>query len=272
MTTPTNANEPQLKPLHIGRSALRGVREGWEHLGLVCATSLTVFALTAAPLLLVVTIARSFLPAGKPLLLAIAVLVSVILHGPLFAAAHLVAHKAITRDEPSYSDFWAGFRRLAPRALVVSGVQWSVSALLIANLVFFAGRTGTGFKVAGALYIYILLGWLTMALYQWPLLIASSVGIIKREDGSPARISSVFRNSLMTFAASPSASLLLLLVALAHSLAMLTGVGAAMLGAGFHAIVATRLTREQLVRFGVLAHEPDPTDPVPDAPWQVPKA
>jgi uncharacterized membrane protein YesL len=189
---------------------------------------------------------------------------------PIYAGICLLAHRALSHDEPAYGQVWSGFARLYLRAAACALAQVLVFAILAANLLFYLQRAGFAWLALSALFGYLTLFWGMNCLYHMPLLVAGEEGVIKREDGGKARLSSVFRNGFLLASSSPAYTLGLLAILIVEGgVFMLLGVGAAMLGAGVGAFLTTQATRDHLVRFGVLTPPPDPDAPVGDEVWRM---
>ena len=104
----------------------------------------------------------------------------------------------------------------------------------------------------------------------FPLLVAAYNGQIMRPDGGPPRLSAVFRNGFVMALSNPLYSFVLLAVlAPLGTLLLISGVGAALLGAGTLALVSTRATRDHLIRFGLLPPDQDPDESIRDDAWRM---
>ena len=147
---------------------LRGVREGWDRLGLVIAVSLTWTALFfgAVWVWLFLSIA---LPKPAGILLGALVAMS-LLCGPS-AGAFTLAHKIGEREEVSYLDFWRGARKLWRPAFGLGLLHLCVATLFVVNLIFYANLKNIAGIAATVLCLYTLLFWLMMALYHLPILV-----------------------------------------------------------------------------------------------------
>jgi uncharacterized membrane protein YesL len=202
--------------------------------------------------------------------LALAVGGFVLLIPPIYAGTCLLAHKVYEHDEPSYLDVWRGFSGLYWRAVALGGIQVFGTAVIVANMLFYLSRSSAVFFLLAVLFGYILLFWCMNAVYHWPLLIASSEVIIRRDDERPATTRSILRNGLVLTLSAPgyafvvTAILLLLMIPL-----VVSGVGLALLAPGIAAFLTTRSTRDHLTRFGLIPEEPDPDSPVVDERWVV---
>lgn len=250
---------------HLWRSLRQGLREAWDALGLMIGASLTVFLVGfAAPLAAFQVLSPS--PAG---LLAAAALL-ILLGGPICAGLHLLCFRVLLRDEPSYGNIWSGFARLFAPAVGLAALQLGLSLLLLLSAVTYIARGGMGFMLLGIATGYLLLFWYLCMLYQWPVLVAGELRIIQRDDGTRPGLRSVLRNALLMAGSAPGysagvgAAIILLAVPL-----VLSGVGAALLGAGTLAMLTTQAAHDQFVRFSLLPEPPDPDAPVQDPGFRV---
>ncbi len=266
---PLNALGNNLQvPLSIAKTLRGGIRAAWDSLGLVCASSLTLFVGFALPLFAGMKLAAI---SGKlSMALAVTMVTFLLIVPALAAGISFLAHRVITRDEPSYSDLWIGFVRLYSRSVAIAAVQAGVIAVLGLYVVFYFSRGGLGWILAGIACGYMLVFWGMNCLYHWPLLIASDQGIIKRDDGGRARLISVFRNGFLLASSAPGYTfgLLAFLIALGAPLAI-SGVGMALIFPGFATILAAQATHDQMVRFGLLPIPPDMDEPLREEAWRV---
>jgi len=256
--------------LGLGRTLRFAVRAAWDALGFVCAMSLTLFVFLALPVAVALRPGGLAAPgeragwavAGSVLFLA--------LLPPLYAGACFLTHRILTHDEPSYLDLWRGAARLYGRAVLLGTVQTLVTAILVANVVFYLRFNSFPFLLLAVVFFYLLLFWWMNGLYHWPLLVAGEVGVLRREDGGRPGLRAVFRNGFLLAFSAPGFTFALLLIIIAVFIPLaLSGVGMALLSVGLFAFLTTQATRDQLVRFGVLPPPPDPDAPVEDEGWKV---
>lgn len=255
----------QQSPVRLGRTLRRAVRQSWDSLGLVCAASLTLFAACVPVALFWYALSPWFIVrlVGGWVAASLAL-------APLMAGVCYLVNQVLEHDEPSYLDVWRGARRMFARAVAVGSIQLAVQGSLIAGVVFYATRGSLVLTALAAVCVYALVFWWAMCLYQWPLLVAAEVGLLRRDDGGTPTLRSVFRNSALLALAAPGYACGLLLVLAAVEIPLIaSGVGAALLGSGFLAFAATQATRDQLVRYGAIPPPPDTEGPAPDEPWRV---
>jgi hypothetical protein len=106
-------------------------------------------------------------------------------------------------------------------------------------------------------------------LYHWPLLVAVERGVIRR-GGLSATWTSILRNGFLLAFSAPGYSFgLLFVMSLIAAPLAVSGVGMALLLGGLAAMISSQATRDQLVRFGVLAPQVDPDERAPDDVWRV---
>jgi hypothetical protein len=262
-----STDKAALPPAKLGRELLRGVREGWDRLGMVLAVSLTwTFLLFAA---LWMGALLSFALPGLIGMALGALVVMGILCGPSAGVFHL-AHKTGAREEVSYLDFWRGAIKLWRPAFVLGLTHLLVGTLFIANLSFYMSLRNVAGTAATVLCLYTLLFWLMMAVYHLPLLVAQEAGLFD-EEGKPARRGTfaVLRRAFYLAFGTPFFTLgLLLTLLLVTALLMATGVAAALLWAGWLPLLITYPTRALLIRYGVLP-APVIKEVVPDEKFRI---
>lgn len=259
-----SSSQPPGPPPSLWRTLRFGTRAAWDSLGLVCAVSLTLFVALLPPAAIALRIAASL-----PLALLAASAIWALLVPPLFAGACEVAHRILEHDDPSYAGLWGGFRTLYGRAAALGAIDLAITVALVANIAFYLSRGGIAWILVGVVFLYLLLFWLMNVLYHIPLLIAADKGIIQREGGGRARVSSALRNGLLLTLSAPGYTFGLLAILIVVGVpTAISGVGMALIAPAFAAVLTTRATRDQLTRFGMLPPEPDPDEPVSDEGWR----
>ncbi|MGC8668069.1 MAG: hypothetical protein ACP5VE_08155 [Chthonomonadales bacterium] len=251
----------------------RAIRAVWDHLGLLCGLSCTLFAVSAAGLSALSALARML---GLSRLWEVAAgaawmaFVAVPLYAGIAQIAHrILAHRVAPSEPPTYADLWVAFRSLWLRAVFLGLVEFVVSAVLMGNLVFYLIRGGFGFLLLAAFFVYLTAFWLVNMMYHWPLLIAAEEGLIPTESlpagRRKARVSAALRNSLLLAAGAPLRGFGVCAFLAATGLALAaSGIGLVFLLPGYSAVLAAQATWDELVRMGVVEAPPDPEAPPTD--------
>jgi hypothetical protein len=198
------------------------------------------------------------LPGSLPLLASLAGTAAgaVLVGSPLAAGTFRYARNAAMRREPELFDLGWAFRSpaLLGRSLALGALQAGIGLVLAGDCFFFATRGHPVVVALGAMFGYLLVFWLLMGLYTWPLL---------AEDASAGVLSLLRKAALLVldnFLFTLGLALVLLLVTL---VLWATVLGGLLLWGGTCAMLQTQATRALLRRYGVLG--PDPTlDPVAD--------
>jgi len=81
-----------------------------------------------------------------------------------------MGYVAQTSPTVHLDDFWQGFRAHFVRGLMLGMLNLLVIGILIANFSFFARQTGAVFVLLRLVWLIILLVWLAMQFYFWPIL------------------------------------------------------------------------------------------------------
>lgn len=151
-------------------SALSQLNSRW---GTLIAANVVAFVLSLPLLAAAATgglATRSLLFATVASALALGVLPN-----PLAAGVHFLAHELAERDTIFLSDQWDGLRRfgwLALRAWLISAVG---TALILANLGFYTVYAIPLALLWRLVWFYVLLVWLAMHVYVYPLIMAQEV-------------------------------------------------------------------------------------------------
>jgi len=126
--------------------------------------------------------------------------------------------------------------------------------------------------ILAMLVVYVFVFWLMNAIYHLPLLIAGELGVVKRDDGGPSRLSAVYKNGFLLTASSPAYTFGVTLTLLGVLLILtISGFGLALLGCSFATYLTTSATRDQLVRLGMLEPLPDIDTKVVEERWRLKK-
>lgn len=240
-----------------------GIRMAWDALGFVCALSLTLFGVTGACVAGTLALPHLIRPV---LFVAIPCLVV----GPLYAGICLIVHRLASHDEVAYGELWSGAMRMYGHAVGLAAIELTLAAVAALDALLFFGQGGAIGMAIGALFLYALIFWAMNCVYHWPLLIVCREGVLLRDDGLRPGLISVLRNGLLMTVSAPGFTSGLLVAIIAVLILMgVTGVGMALLGPGLAACLATRATRDQLIRFHVIPPDPDPNAPVEPDQWDV---
>ena len=256
----------------------RSLRIVWDHLGLVCGVSVTFFAVAVAGLSV---LSAAFRITGMGLVWQIGAtglwfaLAMAPLYGGISLVAHrMVAHRVLPGEPPCYADLWSGFRAIWRRAALLGLVELAVLAVLVGNLVFYMSRSGFGFLLLAAIFLYLLAFWLANIMYHWPLFIAAEEGLIPTTElpgvRGRARVSAALRNALILVVGGPLPTLVVGgFLALTGLILVVSGIGLVFVVPGYVAVVSAQAVWDQLVRMGVIEAPPDPDAPALDPGMRV---
>ena len=195
-----------------------------------------VAVVLALPLLIVLGLVSYGAGSFAGLSLGIALLVGV-LPNPVMSGLQFVARELANGDIVMLSDQWDGFRRYWAITLRAWLLSVAVTIVIVANITFYASAglpplLSVPLRLA---WLYVLLLWLAIHLYVFPLLLEQEV----------KRIVLAYRNALVMTVSRPGfavvvAPLWLLLLSLASATGLVTIIGLA-LGAAIQQTAAARL-------------------------------
>jgi hypothetical protein len=256
------AEAAELRPgsLSVARTLFRGIREAYDFLGSVLAMSALV-AVVALPLgsgvfaLVLWFQERSGVSAarspGAAILLALVIVGA--LTGPLLAGCYGLARQIVGREDPGLGELFREARLRWRSGMALGALQTGVALVLLADAVFFASLRIAGLRWLSVVFIYAMLFWGLMGVYQWPLLVDDRAG-----GGSPPRLRAVVRKSALLVLDNFALSLVLGLVGLLFTIVCVaTGAGLVLLWAGTLAFLQTTALRELWRKYGILPPEPD---------------
>lgn len=159
-----------------GRIFVTAMRGAYEHLGMVLFCSFVWFALAFMPTTFSISFARQV-----PCILTFLVvfLVAVFLASPVMTAVCSVARSLMDGDEPGVGEFW---RRLGVHywlTVKTSASMLIVLVVLIVDIVFFLSSSKRIVQWIAVPWLYLLLFWLLIATYVFPLIAHERVGLLK---------------------------------------------------------------------------------------------
>lgn len=182
-------------PPSAGRSIRLALSSAYDYAGSAIASSVlafTVYYTTVAILIgAFLRLATTHRQSGV-FLLGLVVLVGPIVLGPFTAGLYTLARAMFTRDDPHVFDLWRGAIKHLRGSWALAYAQAFVTTVLMGDLYFLLTRPGAVLKVIGVIVGYILLFWLMMLVYQWPLLV---------EQGKPLK--TTFLRSVLLSAHNP---------------------------------------------------------------------
>lgn len=254
------------RPASLGRALRRGVRAAYDQLGWVVGITLASFAATAGVLSLSVWAANLAGVASGPFRVVIP-LPGVFVYYLCAVGAFYYAGRSAAYRHPALGDFWTGVRVLFWPALVLFAIDALVGGVLVGDAVFFlalgSARNSGLFAALGVLCAYLAVVWATMCQYHLPLLVAQ----LDMESGPRPAV--VIRKAFLLTADNPgfTATLFLVIIAIAVLCALPALIGMAILFLGATAFILTHSLRELFVRYGIVEEEPDLVE---ETPWRLP--
>jgi hypothetical protein len=225
----------------------------YDRLGLVVVASLVWFlAGLLAPFLVFQKLAAGV--GVQPAAVA-AVAWIILISAPLLAGIFYLARNIVTRADPGLSDIITGAREFLFRSWKLSFTQLLITVILVIDVVFFYGlfvrRGNLLFAPLAAIAFYVLIYWLTMLLYQWPLLIEQRLPTLK-----------IIYRSFLIAADNLAFTSIAFFAIIMLTILCLFPLGMALLYMGVAAIIATSALREILKKYDLVEIEPDvPEDP-----------
>ncbi|HEY3414780.1 MAG TPA: hypothetical protein VGM51_17210 [Armatimonadota bacterium] len=191
--TPINWGDEPVEPPpppSAGRSIRLAFSSAYDYAGSAIASSIIAFVVyyTAVAILI-----GAFLRLGTThrqsgvFILGLVVLLGPIVLGPFTAGLYTLAHAMFNRDDPHVFDMWRGAVKHIRSSWALAYAQTLVTTVLVGDLYFLLTRPGVALKVIGVIVGYLLLFWLMMLVYQWPLLV---------EQGKPLK-TTVLRSALL---------------------------------------------------------------------------
>ncbi len=102
--------------------------------------------------------------------------ISVLLSFPIitapaaFAGLSRLSHTAMLGPTAAFSDFWSGFRFHFLRGIIVGTANVVIIGIFWSNLTAYSARTDILFTILRAMWIIVLVVWLTLQFYLWPIL------------------------------------------------------------------------------------------------------
>ncbi len=157
-----------------------------------------VAVLLSVPVLLLVMLSALATQALHSVLL-IAALAICILPNPMAAGLQFLTWELAHGQAIFFSDQWDGLRRFGPVALRAWLVSIAGTGLIIANIVFYVRLSLPIAPLAQIIWLYVLVAWLTMHLYIYPLMMV-------QDD---KRLWLIYRNAFVMSTSRPVVSVVL---------------------------------------------------------------
>ena len=239
-----------LEPAKLGQALKRGVGDIYDRLGLVIFAGFLWFVAVLVPISIGAELSRH----ASHVFLFVGVLAAFLLSVPLMAGVFEMARRVVMREEPSIADLKAGFTQFLGPAMKLALTDLVVTVVILVDVAFFFGRMGPKgglhsplLVVIGVFLVYILLAWLTMMLYHFPILIwqkSSTTAVLKRGflltvDNPTFTIGLLFAIILLTI------------------LCVVTVIGMAVLFMGAAAILTTNALRELFIKYKMIEEPPE---------------
>ena len=158
------------------------------------ATALCVPLIVAVGALAYGTRSFSLVPLGVALLVGV-------LPNPCAAGVQVVAYEHAAGGYMTFREHWEGFRRFARPASVAWLASLVVTAVLLANLAFYAHAVGSATGVLGTLAMPLFLIWVSIFVY-WLAVHLFVYPLILRQEENNIRL--VYRNACLMAIARPS--------------------------------------------------------------------
>lgn len=255
-------------PAPFWRTVRRGIGEAYDYLGTVLATSALVSVTGIALAWLLSSGLLALRPSaggrggpGDWLPVLFALLLVAALMGPLLAGTARLVRKIVAREDPALGDLFRLAGRHAREGVGLAVIQAGVTGLLVVDLLFFAGASGALRWLAVPL-VYLLLFWLLMLPFQWPLAAEGA--------GTPPVV--IRKSALLLLDNFPFALGVGALTLLFTLLCAASTIGLVLLWPGVLAFYHTLATRAMLRRYGLLPPEPDPAEASADGDaWRLPR-
>ena len=119
-----------------------------------------------------------------------------------YAALSHLSHAAQTGTTATYSDFWEGFKLYLWRGIVLGIVNIAILGILYVNFSSYGSQTSLLFRALRVVWITILVLWLGIQLYVWPIL----------EEMEQPTLRGALRNAAVMVLLNPFFTLILLAV------------------------------------------------------------
>lgn len=216
-----------LNPFRALGAALRDMLDEFLLL-IVCNL---IWALLSLPLW---GLAVAALGMNEPILALTAALLGVLPAGPATAGLFHVAYRVADGRAIKLADFFAGMRHQARLGLTLTGIAVVGLLVILFNLGFYLGMNSMLGGLMLGLWLYLLLFWLGLILYAYPLI------FLQEQPG----LRLIGRNALLMSIGRPLFTIItLLLMGVVLLISFILVIPLALLTFAFFAVWATRATR-----------------------------
>lgn len=220
----------------------RFIGDSYDYLGLVLLCSFVWLGVSLGLLTLLLRFAGVKHPA---LFFAGLTLLYIVIVSPLTAAAHFLARKVVTRDDPSPLDLLVGLRTNLSASWALGAWQVIITGVLLANVWFYLTHGGMPLRILSVLFIYVTIAWVLSCIYHYPMLIEQNPGALKI-----VKRGFLLMMDNLAFTAGVFSVIILL-----AGLCLATLLGLPLLFQGMLSILQTRALRAVFVKYGLLEPE-----------------
>lgn len=243
----------------------RGFRDIYDHLGYVVGATLVWFIVCLA-VYAVTGMGINLLPGRHGGIIWLFMLPTLFVGYIGAVGLYYYVGGVVFRRHPVVGDHLAGIRKLFIPAVKLFLIDGAVTAIIVADCVFFLLRirAGVPYLVMSAASVYLLLMWSVLSIYHLPVLIAQG----EMESGPKPLI--ILKKSFLLTLDNPFFTLGLYAAIIAIiALSVLTVfAGFAVFALGASAYLSTHALRELFIKYEII--EPDP-EAAQDSPWKVPE-
>ena len=159
-----------------GRIFVAAMRGAYEHLGMVLFCSFVWFALAFMPTTFSISFARQVPCVLTFLVVFFAV---ILLASPVTAAVCSVARALVDKEEPGVGELWRRFGVHYWLTVKASAAMLIVLFVLVVDIVFFLSSSIRVVQWIAVPWLYLLLFWMLMTTYIFPLIAHEQVGLFK---------------------------------------------------------------------------------------------
>lgn len=154
----------------------KGIRNSYDYVGMVMATSALWFFIAFLPLLAATTFSTYL---KSPAVAGVAALLTLITFGPATAAVHAMIARILDKEEVLVREFFFYFKKYFTKSVLLVLLNALLLAILFSDFLFSINNPSTFFRLLSGIWIYFMIFWVMMSNYIFPFLVHQDIGVLR---------------------------------------------------------------------------------------------
>ncbi|NLK08198.1 MAG: DUF624 domain-containing protein [Firmicutes bacterium] len=153
----------------------KSVRCAYDYVGMVMASSALWFVVGFLPLLLATTFSNYI---KSPVILAAALILTLVTFGPATAAVHAMISKILAKEEVLVREYFQYFIDFFSRSVGLVWLNSLIVVILVTDFMFTINHSNKIIRAVSGIWVYAFLFWAMMSNYIFPFLVNQNIGVV----------------------------------------------------------------------------------------------